>query len=119
MIEGEREKNEITIPMSGEGWYEDIPEEFSSYPNPIYYRYTTDDELVKKEEYGFSKLLGNYGTKYKTGYSLNIFIRDDLKNEEKRKVFLHEIQEAYNIQVLGLDEKEAHKKAQEKYSIKD
>jgi len=118
MIEEEKVNN-IEIPLRGEGWFQDLPKELSSYPNSIFYRYTLDNDLVKKKEVGYSMLLPNYGPIKNEGFSLNIFIRDDLEDEKKRIVFLHELYEAYYIEVEGSDKTMAHKKAEAKYSFRE
>jgi hypothetical protein len=111
------EQGEVDIPTQGEGWFEDLPEEVSNYKYPIYYRYTDDNETLTREEVAASSLKPNIGPLINEGYSLNIFIRNDLKIDEKRIAFLHELYESYYVHSLGMSKEEAHKKAKEKFSF--
>lgn len=115
----ESEEN-LDIPLEGEGWFDHdrLPEDIRSYQYCIYFRYTNDDETITKDEVASSKLLPNRGPIINEGYSLNIFIRDDIDPEKKKIAFLHELYESYYIHSLRIDQKEAHKKAQELYSFK-
>jgi hypothetical protein len=121
MIENKTETEEnFDIPLEGEGWFEKekLPNDIrDSYKYPIYYRYTDDDSVVTKDAVAWSATKPNIGPLVNEGYSVNIFIRDDLSNEHKKIAFLHELYDGYYEHSLGMDHEEAHKKASEKYSI--
>jgi hypothetical protein len=117
MIEN-NENQEIDIPTEGSGWFDDLPKGFENYPNYVYYSYTTDDDIVKKEEVAIGLKLANVQERTDKQYSLNIFVRNDLPIEKKRIAFLHELYESYYIECLGMSKEEAHKKAEMEYSFK-
>jgi hypothetical protein len=117
MIE-DNESQEINIPTEGKGWFDDLPKDFDNYPNYVYYSYTTDDNILEKEEIAIGLKLPNVLERTDKPYSLNIFVRDELPIEKKRIAFLHELYESYYIECLGMSKEEAHKKAEMEYSFK-
>jgi hypothetical protein len=116
MIE-DNENQEINIPTEGSGWFDDLPKGFENYPNYVYYSYTTNDDIVKKEEIAFGFKLPNVLERTDKQYSLNIFVRDELPIEKKKIAFLHELYESYYVECLGMIREDAHKKAAKDYSF--
>ena len=118
MVENKTDKEEtLDIPLEGKGWFDNLPEEFSNYPNYVYYTYTNNDDVLKKEEFAIGMKLANVTERTDKQYSLNIFIRDDILNNQKKMAFLHELYESYYIECLGMSKEQAHKKALERYSF--